>query len=307
MAKSNEIDYIKNVAEIEGITVEQFTNYLEKKPFSDHRCGDYLVDIGQIMRLFPQPPARLLDVGVGSGWTSAIFHQRGYEVLGLDISPAMIELASQRVRSSLHWTIKMAHFFEHFLTTVSRKEAARDSASKDSNRSPSLSFQVCDYEEGPLPTGFDIAVIYDALHHAEDEYKVIKNIYDALNEGGILVTAEPGVGHSQTEDSINVMKKYGTTEKDMPFSLQKELMLKAGFGVVEQYPRLTQLPLCEISHPEGAIGQIKHAISLAYGSATGLTSIVLARKVSATESDQIDMQGVAATMLDLIQDHRLHT
>ncbi|MEA5448418.1 class I SAM-dependent methyltransferase [Leptolyngbya sp. CCNP1308] len=268
MSKSNEINYIKNVSSTEGIAIEQFANYLEQKPFSDPQCGNYLIDIGQMMRFLPQPPARLLDIGVGSGWTSDLFCQRGYEVLGLDISPDMIELANRRAR-------------------------------------PSLCFQVCDYEVGPLPSGFNIAVIYDALHHAEDVYKVIKNVYDALGENGILITAEPGVGHSQTEDSITVMKKYGTTEKDMPFSLQRQMMLKAGFGVVEQYARVTQLPLCEISTPKGALAQLKHAISLTYGSVTGLTSIVIARKVPANKSQQTDMKEVSAKMLSLMEDHRL--
>ncbi|MBD2109764.1 class I SAM-dependent methyltransferase [Nodosilinea sp. FACHB-13] len=270
MSKSNEINYIKNVSSAEGIAVEEFTNYLEQKPFSDAQCGNYLIDIGQMMRFLPQPPARLLDIGVGSGWTSDLLCQRGYEVLGLDISPDMIELANRRA-------------------------------------GPSLRFQVCDYEVDSLPSGFDIAVIYDALHHAEDAYKVIKNIYDALNENGILITAEPGAGHSQTEDSIAVMKKYGTTEKDMPFLLQKQIMLKAGFGVVEQYARVNQLPLCDISTPEGALMQLKHSISLAYESVKGLTSIVIARKVPASEFQQTNMEEVSSKMLSLMEDHRLQS
>lgn len=58
---------------------------------------------------------------------------RGYEVLGLDISPDMIELANKRLGKA--------------------------------------KFSVCDYETGPIPGGFNIAIIYDALHHAEDELR----------------------------------------------------------------------------------------------------------------------------------------
>ena len=95
MAKINEIEYIKQVAKIEKIKEEDFANYLARKPFSDQRCGDYLMDIAQMMNLLPPPPAKLLDVGVGSGWTSDLFASRGYEVLGLDISPDMIALAKK--------------------------------------------------------------------------------------------------------------------------------------------------------------------------------------------------------------------
>jgi SAM-dependent methyltransferase len=270
MAKDDEINYISKVAAVEDVSVDQFKEYLSRKPFSDDRCGDYLMDIAQVMRLLPLPPARLLDIGVGSGWTSDLFARRGYEVVGLDISPDMIELTERLAR-------------------------------------PGLSFQICDYETGPIPTGFDIAVIYDSLHHAEEEYQVIKNIYASLNDGGILITIEPGAGHSTTADSLEVMRKYGTTEKDMPHSLQKDLMLRAGFGQVDQYVRLTQLPLAEISTSEGAIGQVRHALSLTYGSVTGLTTIAVARKVPATATlSGNDDRDASLLALSVVHDSYIH-
>lgn len=241
MAKVDEIDYISKVAEVENVSVEQFNDYLCRKPFSDDRCGDYLMDIAQVMTLLPHPPAKLLDVGVGSGWTSELFAQRGYDVVGLDISPDMIRLANKRARSN-------------------------------------LSFQVCDYEAGSMPKGFGVAVIYDSLHHAEDTFAVIRNVFDALVDGGILVTVEPGDGHSKTADSIEVMRKYGTTEKDMPACWQRELMAQAGFGEITQHIRLSQLPIEDISTVSGAIGQARAGLSLAYEASKGMTSIVVAKK-----------------------------
>jgi SAM-dependent methyltransferase len=269
MAKANEVDYIKKVAQTESFSADDFMDYLARKPFSDVRCGEYLMDIAEVMRLLPAPPARLLDVGVGSGWTSELFATRGYEVLGLDISPDMIALANRRAR-------------------------------------PGLSFQVCDYETGSVPTGFDIAVIYDSLHHAEDESMVIKNIFAALNDGGILVTVEPGAGHSTTQDSIAVMKKYGTTEKDMPWSLQQKLMRTAGFGSVEQYLRLTQLPLTEISTADGSLEQVWHALSLAYETSTGLTSIAVARKIPALVEPLDAQPERSKALLALSEAYRRH-
>src|ERR1700690_2698478 len=150
MAKNNEIDYIKQVAKIEGVPLNEFSQYLTNKPFSDLRCGAYLIDIGQVFNLLPPPPLKLLDIGVGSGWTSELFALRGYEVLGLDINPDMIALANTRCGKA--------------------------------------KYLVCDYETGAIPGLFDIAVIYDALHHAEDELAVLKHIYNALTDNGILVT-----------------------------------------------------------------------------------------------------------------------
>ena len=246
MAKINEVDYVRQVARVDNVPEQQFRQYLANKPFSDPCCGVYLVDIAQIFNLLPPPPAKLLDFCVGSGWTSELFAMPGYEVLGLDSSPDMINLA------------------------IMRSGKAR--------------FSVCDFETEPIPNGFDIAVIYDALHHAEDELSVLQNVFNALSDGGVLVTIEPGVGHSTTEDSLAVMRKYGTTEKDMPFSHQKILMKKIGFGVVEQYIRLSQIPAENIASRQGLLKQLMHAFTHGYGAATGFTSIVVARKTNVAQS-----------------------
>lgn len=53
MAKVNEIEYIKQVARIDCVPEEAFRQYLTNKPFSDLRCGEYLMDIAQIFNLLP--------------------------------------------------------------------------------------------------------------------------------------------------------------------------------------------------------------------------------------------------------------
>ena len=261
MAKKDEINYIKKVAEVEKIACSDFEAYLIEKPWCDLRRWEYLTDISQIMRLIPPPPAKLLDIGVGPGWTSHLFAQCGFDVLGLDISPDMVSLANKR-----------------------------QSGAK---------FIVCDYESEKMPQGFNIAVIYDALHHSENEFIVLKNIYEALLPGGILVTIEPGIGHSITHESIEVMRKYGTTEKDMPFAHQKICAQKAGFDVVEQYIRISQLPLENIATFNGSLHQILHAVNLSYISSTGHTSIMVAKKLPFQKNDTSVMDRAASS--DAIQ------
>src|SRR5215207_1088453 len=87
MAKQDEIDFLSRV----GATV---ADYAAAKPFSDPRCGMYLVRIGTLMSLLPSRPARILDLGCGTGWTSLFFARAGYEVVGADIAPDMIERAN---------------------------------------------------------------------------------------------------------------------------------------------------------------------------------------------------------------------
>src|SRR5712664_1209535 len=128
-----------------------------------------------------------------------VVFQGRYEVTGIDISPGMIALAQRR-----------------------------DCGAR---------FLILDYEVGPIPGEFDAAVIYDALHHAEIEYPVIKNVYDALVPGCVLITIEPGRGHSTSADSLVFFDDSATTEKDMPYSIQKKHMERAGFTNMKQYPR----------------------------------------------------------------------
>jgi SAM-dependent methyltransferase len=203
MAKANEIAYVEEVARLNDVPLADFEKYLLNKPFSDLRCHEYLMDAAQIISLLPPAPAKVLDVGVGSGWTSELFAKAGYEVTGIDISPDMIKLAK--------------------------------------HRNCNAGFLVSDYEIGPIFGKFDAAVIYDALHHADDELLVIKNIFNALVPGGALITIEPGRGHSSSESSISAVNKYGTTEKDMPYRHQRTLMRRAGFESVRQHPRASSL------------------------------------------------------------------
>jgi SAM-dependent methyltransferase len=244
MAKTHEIDYVANVSKVLEVPIEQFESYLIRKPFSDERRGWYLMDVGQILQHLPQPPARLLDVGVGPGWTSKIFALSGYDVVGIDIAPSMIELAKRNC---------------HGLANVE--------------------FHVCDYEAGMNLGRFDCAVIYDALHHSIDEQKVIKNIYNALKKDGPLVTIEPGKGHSETIGAIDATRKYGTIEKDMPFELQKLLMQEAGFSEIKRYYRLSMLPLENVTSKGEISKQLEHFTALGINTHTqGFTSVVVGMK-----------------------------
>jgi SAM-dependent methyltransferase len=188
--KQGEIDYMQKLGE-EGATGAY------DKPFSHFTCSKNMVDLGIIMALLPQPPARLLDLGCGTGWTSAFFARRGYRVTGQDIAPDMIRYA-ERNRE--------------------RYEAGN------------LDFIVSDYESIKLDGQFDCAVFYDSLHHAVDERAALASVYRALRPGGILITHEPGAGHSRSPDSIRAMELYGVTEKDMPPAHIRDLCREIGFS-----------------------------------------------------------------------------
>lgn len=191
--KQAEVGYMKAVG-------EEIARAAYDKPFSHLTCSKNLVDLGLIMSLFPQPPARLLDLGCGTGWTSAFFARRGYRVVGQDIAPDMIACAEQN---------------------------------KIRYEANDLDFVVSDYESLHFQAPFDCAVFYDSLHHAEDERAALQSVFRALRPGGVLVTHEPGEGHAKSAESLNAIKLYGVTEKDMPPAHIRDVCLSIGFSKFE--------------------------------------------------------------------------
>ena len=245
MSKSAEIAYVEQMATVLKVPEDKVTRFLSGKPFSDSRRAWYLMDMGQLLHLFPPPPKRVLDLGVGPGWTSRFLAFSGYEVLGLDICPAMIDLATQSAQASANVT-----------------------------------FAVRDYEDSIDDLGrFDVVLIYDALHHSIDEARVIRNAFKVLKSGGLFITAEPGAGHSTSDATMDAVAKFGTTEKDMEFGRQRKIMIGAGFSDVRQYYRLSELPLERVDTEAGRNMQAKHFSALSRNTEKlGFTSIVVAVK-----------------------------
>jgi SAM-dependent methyltransferase len=48
---------------------------------------------------FPTPPARVGDLGCGTGSVSVLFAEHGYDVIGIDLSPQMIERARAKAEA----------------------------------------------------------------------------------------------------------------------------------------------------------------------------------------------------------------
>jgi SAM-dependent methyltransferase len=189
MAKLGEISYIAKLTDAE-------VRHAVHKPFSDPYRADFLRQVAAILSILPPPPARLLDLGCGTGWTSTFFARSGYHVVGVDICPDMIRLAEDmRLHAGLE----------------------------------NLRFLVSDYEELRFREEFDAAVFFDSLHHAVDEALAMRKAYEALRPGGCCITSEPGEGHHASEASRRAVSRFGVTEKDMPPFKVLALGEKAGF------------------------------------------------------------------------------
>lgn len=153
------------------------------KPFSDDHCLEYLDNVTALMSLLRPPPGRIVEFGCGTGWLGQLFAQRGYDVIGIDISPDAIAMAEQLKR-------------ERGLANAS--------------------YRIADYENVTIDPPADYVIFHDALHHAESELAALAAAHAALRPGGMVLCIEPGEGHSRSESSRHAVAEFGVHEKDMP-------------------------------------------------------------------------------------------
>lgn len=198
MTKQAEIDYVKNTGGLQRV-------WLNEKPFrggTPTESARLLRDFAALVELLALPPdARVLDVGCGPGWTSAFFARMGYRVTGLDIASDMITLAARR--------------------------AEREGVSAQT------AFFVGDSEQFGLAPAFDAVVVYDTLHHTQDERAVLANCYGALKPGGKLILAEPGWIHERRAAAVTA--ELGVTERGLTPRQLKRTLRAVGFRLVRHY------------------------------------------------------------------------
>jgi len=190
VAKDDEIAYIERLGPVGR-------EHALNKPWSDADRGRYLQEIGALITLLPQPPARILDLGAGSGWTSCLLAMSGYQVTATDIAPEMVVMQGEN--------------------------AARYNVQLEASI-------VSDFESLNFYNEFDVVIFYDCLHHSDDEVAALRGAHRALRPGGICVTLEPGEGHHLAETSLNATTHLGVTERDMPPSAIMRAARSAGFA-----------------------------------------------------------------------------
>lgn len=192
MAKEGERQYFSK------ISVEELRQ-ASNKPYGHPDAPLVLANFSAVLKLMPPPPARILDMGCGTGWTSHLLARAGYRVTGIDISEDAIRIATEL------------------------------------GRGLSVCFKLGDFET-TQENKYDAVLFFDCLHHAERPELAIRAALHALVPGGKLITVEPGWGHHKSPDSLKAMREYGVTERSMPSLYIRHLAKKAGFLKFETYP-----------------------------------------------------------------------
>jgi SAM-dependent methyltransferase len=187
-AYRNEINYR---SALPGMNPEEVALSEMRKPFwFGHGLQYHLRDFLKLTRALEQagvaPPARLLELGGGSGWTAEFLALLGFNVVSTTLSPLDVEAAGKRLAAVRARSIPFElRFFASPMENVA--DAVRDHCP------------------------FDAAFVYEALHHAFDWKAAIASAFDCLRPGGwLLICSEPNVLH--TAVSYRVAKLTNTHE-----------------------------------------------------------------------------------------------
>lgn len=106
--------------------------------------------------LLPAAPARVLDVGCGTGSLAVLLAEHGYDVVGVDLSPAMVEQASRKAQ---------VHGVE-------------------------VDHRVGDAADPPVEGVFDVVLARHLVWALADPASALDRWLDLLAPGGVLVLVE---------------------------------------------------------------------------------------------------------------------
>lgn len=175
--------------------------HLYSKPYDDPRTfREFTLALDLYRQHFTE--GAILDLGCGSGWTSVLLARAGYDVVGVDISDRMIEIAQERALVE----------------------------------GLSVTFQVGDMEELDLEKrNFQGALLFDCLHHCPGYEQVLQRAHDHLAPGGYLLLFETTWLHRWSPHARAATSQYGVTELGFTRRQLRSALKKAGFLRVVPY------------------------------------------------------------------------
>lgn len=195
--------------------------------------------------------AQVLDVGCGPGWMSEFLARCGYWVTGIDISEDMVEIARLRV--------------------------SRIPEQVGDGIDPVAEFHAMPVREMPWTDRFDAAILYDTMHHFDDELETLRVIRRTLVPGGTIYIREgarPAPGSEGEQALIEEMRVRKTLESPFDPRYLLEVVREAGFEDVRRLLEVDELvSVDDLRQPFNAIARF-----LRYRAGRGDINTVVARK-----------------------------
>ena len=184
--------------------------HLFRKPFAPEWGAEPWTKWATIARAFAElgirPPASVLDVGCGEGWTTLFLAESGFRATGVDLAPARIEMGLRRDR---RWG-----------------SGAR--------------FAVGDMDALDLGATFDAVLVYDALHHSAHQRQVIAGVASHLRPGGWVLFGEPSWLHAVSPGARRTSRELGWIERGITVRSLRRDCAAAGLGEIRRFWEPTQ-------------------------------------------------------------------
>jgi 2-polyprenyl-3-methyl-5-hydroxy-6-metoxy-1,4-benzoquinol methylase len=206
VAYQAEIDYTKTLP---GMMPEEVAAANMQKPFWNSPTMDkYLREFCLLCKCFRQcgiaPPARIMELGCGHGWTSEFLATMGYEMMGTSIVEEDIIYSQKRIEGLRAKGLNRILQFK-----TSPMESVAD-------------------QVGPK-NYYDAVFVFEALHHAFDWREAIHSAGKCMKPGGwLLLCNEPNLLH--TFSSYRVARLSNTHEIGMSRRQLIKQMQKCGFA-----------------------------------------------------------------------------
>lgn len=193
--------------EIDRYVHDTESEYIRTKPFNsiDPEHNIRLLERFAALAANLRAPnaGRVIDLGGGSGWVSELLSKLGYHPITVDVAEILLRFGRDRFR---------------------RENRQFRCAVADMTRLPFRAQSI------------DAIVLLDALHHVPDMPAVFREAARVLVPGGQLLAAEPGEGHSETEQSLREIFSHGLYEGEVHIHDVVHSARSAGFDSIRILP-----------------------------------------------------------------------
>lgn len=211
--KQGAVTYLRELVEEGGETQEWF--HLVKPFLGGPDYGPFWVDVFQFLDVVHAaklaPGDLVIDVGCGPGWTIQWLAKLGHEVVGLDISAELLEVAERRMQTD-PYPPYVGKPFRYDL-------------------------RVHDIEAEPLALARKarLALFESTLHHFYNPVAALRNTVADLADDGIVAVIEaaaPPKGSEWDAQNVEIMARYHTIERPYTRSQLVDMLELAGLRYV---------------------------------------------------------------------------
>lgn len=138
------------------------------------------------------------DLGAGEGTLSQLLARRADKVIAVDLSPKMVKFSQALAKS---------------------------------NGISNLEFRIGDIEDPPIDSSsVDLAILSQALHHAENPQRAITSAYRILRPGGAIIVLDLLAHHFSEARELYADRWLGFSESEL-----HQMLETAGFSRVETF------------------------------------------------------------------------